>query len=97
MIEVATGLVTLIADQPDPGNTFCGSPTWSSDGKRILFDAMRTEEVQRAHLKSIEVIAGKLTVTDSASAIARLLPPAATGSRSCSIRAAYRVPSPAYG
>jgi Tol biopolymer transport system component len=64
MIEVATGLVTLIADQPDPGNTFCGSPTWSSDGKRILFDAMRTEEVQRAKLKSIEVLAGKLTVTD---------------------------------
>ncbi len=67
MIEVATWSWpgTLIADRlSDPGNTFCGSPTWSNDGKRIVFDAMRTEEVQRAKLKSIEVLAGKLTVTD---------------------------------
>jgi len=64
MIDVSTGEATLVADQPDPGNTFCGSPTWSNDGKRILFDAMRTTEVQLAHLKAIELVRGKLTVTD---------------------------------
>jgi WD40-like Beta Propeller Repeat len=64
MIEVATGEVTLIADEPDPGTTFCGSATWSSDGKRILFDAMRPEKVALAHMKAIELVGGRLTVTD---------------------------------
>jgi Tol biopolymer transport system component len=64
MVDVSTGEATLIADQPDAGITFCGSPAWSSDGTRILFDAMRTDEVQLAHLKAIELIAGQLTVTD---------------------------------
>jgi Tol biopolymer transport system component len=64
MIEVSTGQVTLIADQPDAGVTYCGSSSWSNDGKRILFDAMRPEVVHRAHLKSIEVFEGKLKLTD---------------------------------
>jgi hypothetical protein len=64
MIEVSTGLVTLIADQQDASTKFCGSPSWSNDGRRILFDAMRPDEVQRAHMKAIELIAGQLTVTD---------------------------------
>ena len=48
MIDIATGEVTLIADQPDANTTFCGSAAWSSDGKPDLFDAMRTEEAARA-------------------------------------------------
>jgi len=63
-IEVSTGEVTLIADPPEPSTTFCGSPSWSNDGKRILFDAMRTTEVHLSHLKAIELVGGKLTVTD---------------------------------
>ena len=62
MIDLSTGEVTLVADEPDEGVNFCGSPTWSYDGKRILFDAMK--QVQLARIKAIEVIAGKLTVTD---------------------------------
>jgi len=64
MIDVSTSEVTLIADEPDPGITFCGSASWSNDGKRILFDAMRPERVQRARLKAIELVGGQLTVTD---------------------------------
>lgn len=64
MIDVTSGEVTLVADQPDNGITFCGSPMWSNDGKRILFDAMRTTEVQLSRLKSIELIGGQLTLTD---------------------------------
>ncbi|MFI5454520.1 MAG: TolB family protein [Isosphaerales bacterium] len=64
MIDVSTGEVTLIADPPDPSITFCGSPTWSNDGKRILFDAMRTTQVQLSRLKAIELVEGQLTVTD---------------------------------
>jgi hypothetical protein len=62
--DVATGEVTLIADRPDSGVTFCGSASWSNDGRRILFDAMRPEEVHRAHMKTIELIDGKLTMKD---------------------------------
>jgi Tol biopolymer transport system component len=64
MIDVSTGEVTLVSDQPDEGVTFCGSPIWSYDGKRILFDAMGAEGVHRARIKAIEVIAEELTVTD---------------------------------
>ena len=64
MIEISTGEVTLIADEPDAGITYCGSPDWSSDGKRIAFDAMRPEEVQLAHIKVIEVANGELKMTD---------------------------------
>jgi len=64
LIDVSTGETTLVADQPDAGTTFCGSATWSNDGKRILFDAMRPEEVRRGRLKAIELIAGQLTMTD---------------------------------
>ena len=64
MIDVSTGEVTLVADQPNDGVTFCGSPAWSNDGKRILFDAMRTTEVQLSRLKSIELIGGQLRLTD---------------------------------
>jgi Tol biopolymer transport system component len=64
MIEVATGLVTLIADQPEADLTNCGSPGWSNDGKRILFDASRPDVVQRALLKTIQLVDGRLTVTD---------------------------------
>jgi Tol biopolymer transport system component len=64
LIEVATGEVTLIADPPDASITFIGSPEWSNDGKRILCDAMRTTEVERAHIKAIELVGGKLTISD---------------------------------
>ncbi len=64
MIEVNTGQVTLVADQPDADTRYCGSASWSNDGKRILFDAMRPDAVQRAHMKSIEVFEGQLKMTD---------------------------------
>src|SRR5205823_4482403 len=40
LIDLPHGDVTLIADEPDPGANHCGSPRWSHDGKRILFDSM---------------------------------------------------------
>ncbi len=64
MIEVRTGEVTLIADEPDAGVTYCGSSSWSNDGKRIVFDAMRPEVVHRAQMKSIELVRGEPKMTD---------------------------------
>jgi hypothetical protein len=64
MIEVDTGAVTLIADEVDPGVTHSGSPAWSSDGTRIIFDAGRPQQVEKAHIKMIELSAGELKMTD---------------------------------
>jgi hypothetical protein len=64
MIEIGTGEVTLLADKPDAESTLCGSPSWSNDGKRIVFDAHRPDNVERAHLRTIELVAGESKVTD---------------------------------
>lgn len=63
VLEVATGKVTLVADEPDPGVTYCGSPVWSSDGKRIIFDAMG-DKVELSRLKVIEVKDDRPVITD---------------------------------
>ena len=64
LMDLANGEVTLIADQPAPGITQCGSPTWSNDGRRILYDATPGTQFTVTRLKSIELRDGRLTVTD---------------------------------
>jgi hypothetical protein len=63
-IDVETGEVTLIADESARGLTACGSPTWSHDGRRILFDAFPRGSMHLAHVKSIEPVAGRPQVAD---------------------------------
>ena len=64
MVEVESGEADLIADQPDPRLDRCGSPEWSHDGRRIVYDAMALNEVQRTRLKVIQLDGGKLQVVD---------------------------------
>jgi len=64
LMDVSNGEVTLIADQPAPGLTQCGSPVWSHDGRRILFDATPGTEWSLTRLESIELGEGRPTVTD---------------------------------
>ncbi len=64
LIDVENGEVTLIADQPDPGLVRCGSPEWSHDGKRIIFDVMPANQVPLTHLKVIELAHGRLEIND---------------------------------
>ena len=64
LLDIAKGRATPIADEPDPGVAYCGSPAWSSDGRRILFDAMTADQVALSHIKMIEVVEGRLTVKD---------------------------------
>ena len=64
MIDVTNGDLTLIADQPDPGFTQCGSPTWSNDGRRILYDATPGTQFNLTHLKAVELAERRLVVTD---------------------------------
>ncbi len=54
LMDLADGDITLIADQPEPGLTHCGSSTWSHDGRRILFDATPGTQWTVTHLKAIE-------------------------------------------
>ena len=64
LIDVPSGEVTLIADQPDPGLTQCGSPMWSNDGRRILYDATPGTQFSLTRLKAIDLVDGRLAVTD---------------------------------
>ena len=41
LMDVTNGNTTLIADQPAPGLTQCGSSVWSHDGRRISLRAPR--------------------------------------------------------
>jgi hypothetical protein len=64
LIDVETGEVTLIADQPDAGLVRMGSPSWSLDGHRIIFDAMPMNRVAEAHLKVIQLQHDRVTLDD---------------------------------
>ncbi len=39
LMDLETGKVGPIVDEPGKGHAYCGSPCWSSDGQQILFDA----------------------------------------------------------
>ncbi len=64
LLDVNNDEVTLIADQPAPGLTHCGSPTWSYDGRRILYDATPGTEWSLTRLKSIRLGDGPPAATD---------------------------------
>ncbi len=64
MMEVASGAETLIADQPNPGLTHCGSPVWSHDGRRIVFDATPGNQWSLTQLRSIALSDGQLSLKD---------------------------------
>ena len=64
LIDVETGEVTLIADEPDAGLVRIGSTSWSHDGRRILFDAMPMNQPAAAHLKVIELEGDRVAIND---------------------------------
>jgi hypothetical protein len=54
LLDREDGSVTLVADEPDPGSNHVGSPRWSHDGKRILYDAMPGTEYSKLRIKVLE-------------------------------------------
>jgi RNA polymerase sigma factor (sigma-70 family) len=64
MLDVKNGEVTLIADQPAPGLTYCGTPAWSHNGRRIVFDATPGTEWSLTRLRSIDLGEDRPTVRD---------------------------------
>jgi Tol biopolymer transport system component len=64
LLDLADGKSTLITDEPAPGLTNCGSPRWSPDGRRILFDASPGKNWRETHMKSIDLGEDRLKITD---------------------------------
>jgi Tol biopolymer transport system component len=64
LMDLAKRDVTMIADEPDPGADSCGSPRWSHDGRRILFDVMPEGSFHLLHIKSIELVDDSPKMTD---------------------------------
>jgi WD40-like Beta Propeller Repeat len=64
LIDLRNGEVTLIADQPAPGLTRCGSAAWSHDGRRILYDATPGTQWSLTRLQSIALGDDRPTVTE---------------------------------
>ncbi len=50
VIEIESGKVQQFASEPLPGHGYCGSPDWSFDGKRIVFDATPGKEFGKTHI-----------------------------------------------
>ena len=92
-LEIASGKVTLVASEPDPGLDCCGSPAWTQDGQRILFDAQPRDHLEKTRLKATRcwpVSDGRFEIWDRGTV--RHPRRAATGSSSCRIR--IRCPAP---
>lgn len=64
-IEIDTGRVTLVADEPRGSLTYIGSPSWSSDGRQILFDATPSgKDWRKTRLKMLDMSKTPVTTTD---------------------------------
>lgn len=50
LVEIDSGKITQVASEPMPGHGYCGSPDWSADGKRILFDASPGRQFDKTHV-----------------------------------------------
>jgi Tol biopolymer transport system component len=64
VVELIRGGVTMIADEPEPGRTHCGTPAWSPNGQRIVFDATEGTDWSFTRLKSLEIQGGRPVLTD---------------------------------
>jgi hypothetical protein len=69
LIDAGGGDATLIANEPAAGLNQCGSPAWSHDGRRIVFDAtpgpaVGQSDFHRSHLHAIELDGDHLSVRD---------------------------------
>ena len=64
LMDVGRGGVTLIADEPAPGLTHCGSARWSADGARILYDATPGNRWDQTHVEAIDAGEGRVVRTD---------------------------------
>ena len=57
LLDLDSGKASPVVDEPGQGYTYCGSPCWSSDGKRLLFDATPQTSWDLSHLFEIDLAA----------------------------------------
>jgi len=63
-IDLQDGKVTLVAAEPKAGLDQCGSPSWTRDGTRILFDAQPRNSLAETRLEAIDLADQGLKMTD---------------------------------
>jgi WD40 repeat protein len=63
-IDVTTGEVVLVRDKPIGDLTYFGSPSWSNDGQRILFDVSPGKAFDKTRLKLFYVAEQKAVIKD---------------------------------
>jgi hypothetical protein len=64
MMDLVAGGTTLIVDEPLPEFNWCGTPSWSHDGRRIVFDASPGRNFQLTHVIMMELGYGRPTFKD---------------------------------
>jgi Tol biopolymer transport system component len=64
LIDLERGETTLVASLPQEGYDRCGSPVWSNDGSRILYDTMPGTSLRLTLMKSISAGESGVNVTD---------------------------------
>ena len=64
MLDLVEGGTTLVADEAIPDYLGVGTPVWSHDGGRILFETARAAESSRGKLFAIEARDGRPAFTD---------------------------------
>jgi Tol biopolymer transport system component len=64
LIDVLNSDVKSVAREPLPGHHHCGSPSWSDDGGRIIFDATPGRSWSKTHLLTVGLVDGRRKVTD---------------------------------
>ncbi|WP_165222804.1 PD40 domain-containing protein [Aquisphaera insulae] len=62
--DLETGEAVPVVDELERGRARCGSPCWSSDGKRIVFDAAPLDLWQLSRIESLELVGGIPTIKD---------------------------------
>jgi Tol biopolymer transport system component len=55
LMDLDNGDATLIASDVDEQRAYCGSPSWSKDGRRILFDGSPGQEFNQTRLQMFHV------------------------------------------
>ena len=63
-IDTQGAKVTRVAAEPDAALDQCGSPSWTRDGKRILFDAQPRNRLVETRLRAIDLEPQGLKLTD---------------------------------
>jgi hypothetical protein len=64
MMDLVDGGTTLIADETEPGFTWCNTPKWSHYGTRIIFGNYSVPGFELCRIKAIEIRDGLPTCID---------------------------------